>query len=125
MNQIVKVYLKIRDKRTELRKEYTEADGKMRAQQDRLEAEMLRFLSQNEMDSVRTEAGTFYRQEDIKPAAKDWDAFYKWIVEKDAFEALEKRVKKQFITEYMEAHDGELPPGVSVYREYVARVRRT
>ena len=42
----------------------------------------------------------------------------------DAFDALERRIKKTFVSEYMENNGGAIPPGVSVYRQYAVRVRR-
>jgi hypothetical protein len=51
--------------------------------------------------------------------------FYGWIKDNDAFDALERRVKKTFVTEFMETHEGGLPPpGITVSREYVVRVRK-
>lgn len=124
INLLTKAHINIRAARSALSKEFDKADGELKAKQTRLEAEMLRFLQANNTDSVRTESGTFYRQEELTPSASDWDALYSWIAENDAFDALEKRIKKTFVKDYMETNDGAIPPGVSVYREYVVRVRR-
>jgi len=124
MNRLVRAHLAIRDKRKELADQFNAEDKDLREKQDRLEAEMLRFMQDSGSDSVRTDAGTIYRQESVKPAASDWDAFYNWVKEHDAFDALEKRIKATFVKEYMEENDGDTPPGVSVHREHVARVRR-
>lgn len=125
ISTLTKAYVKIRDARGVLKKQYEEEDIKLKAKLERLEAEMLRFLQENNTDSVKTVHGTFYRQEEITPTGADWDALYKWIAQNDAFDALERRIKKGFIKEYMETHEGGVPPGVSVYREYVVRVRRS
>ncbi len=125
ITKLVAVHLKIRDARADLKKAYDEADRVLKVKQERLEGELLRFLQDSNTDSVRTEAGTVFRQEDVTPRAEDWDLFYKWIAATDAFDALERRIKKNFIKEHMAAHEGALPPGVSVYREYVVRVRRS
>jgi hypothetical protein len=50
--------------------------------------------------------------------------FYVWIKDNDAFDALERRVKKSFIATYMEDNKGELPPGISVMQEYTVTIRR-
>ena len=124
LNKLVRVHIKIRDARAKLSEEFKASDAELKANQERIEGELLRTLQEQSVDSMRTEAGTFYRQEEIKPSASDWDAFYKWIAENDAFDALERRVKKDFVKAYMADHEGGLPPGISVHREYVARVRR-
>jgi hypothetical protein len=124
LGKITKAHINIRDARNQLRKQYEEADTELKAAQAKLEGVMLDHLNNHGMESVRTEAGTFYRQEEITPSASDWNALYDWIKDNDAWDALERRIKKTFVKEYQEAHNGGLPPGISVYREYVVRVRR-
>jgi hypothetical protein len=123
--KMVKAYLKLRDARTALKRQFEEQDTALKTKMTRLEAEMLRLLQSTNSDSISTELGIFYRQEEITPTGSDWDAFYKWVATNDAFDALERRIKKTFIKEYMETHEGGIPPGVSVYREYAIRVRRS
>ncbi len=124
LGKLTKAHINIRDARAALKKQFDDSDADLKASQERLEAAMLDHLNKHGMESVRTEAGTFYRQQDIKPSGADWQALYDWIKEHDAWDALERRIKKTFISEYMEAHQGELPPGVNVHREFVIRVRR-
>lgn len=124
LGQVTKAHINIRDARTALRRQYDDEDAKLKEAQEKLEAVMLEHLNSHNMASVRTEAGTFYRQEDITPSAGDWGIFYDWIKDNDAWDALERRIKKTFIKEYQEAHNGGLPPGISVFREFVVRVRR-
>ena len=125
LDQIVRVYVKIRDARAAASKEAKERDAELKDKLSKLEAVLLNHLNETKADSVKTSEGTFYRQEDLIPTGSDWEAFYAWVKENDAFDALERRIKKTFIAEYIEAHDGEIPPGVSVYREHVVRVRRS
>lgn len=124
LGKVARAYINLRDARTKLRKQYDEADADLKAAQTKLETTMLDHLNKHGMDAVRTDAGTFYRQEEITPSASDWNALYEWIKDNDAWDALERRIKKTFIKEFQETHDGGLPPGVSVFREYVVRVRR-
>jgi hypothetical protein len=123
-SQLVKVYIKIRDKRSEIKKAYEAEDKVLKDKLTLLENTMLASLNASGSESVRTEDGTFYRQEEITPNVADWGAFYDYIKANDAFDALERRAKKTFVVDYMEAHEGETPPGVSIFRQYVARVRR-
>ncbi len=124
LNQLTGAHIKVRDARAALKREFEASDGELKAAQEKIEAKMLAFLNDSGTTSAKTDSGTFYKQEDLIPAGADWNAFYGWIVENDAFDALERRIKKTFIKEYIESHDGEVPPGVSVFREYVIRVRR-
>lgn len=125
LDRFAKAYVKLRDARSAAKKVWEEADLALKLKQERLEVEMLKFLNDHQIESMRTAAGTVYRQEEIQPSCADWTALYAWIAENDAFDCLERRVKKTFVKEYMEQHNGERPPGVNVMREYVVRVRRS
>jgi hypothetical protein len=107
----------LREARRQLKKQYEDEDAKFKGGLQKLEAIMLAHLNAANADSVRTENGTFYKQEAITPSASDWQLVYDWIKDNDAWDLLERRVKSTFIKEYQEAHDGALPPGISVYRE--------
>lgn len=123
-SKAVKAYTNLRAARADVRKDFDARDGELKAAQEKIEMYLLNYLNENGMASVKTDNGTFYRQEEIKPSCQDWSAFYAWIKENDAFDALEKRVTKTFVKSYMDDNDGTPPPGVSVYRENVVRVRR-
>lgn len=123
MDKLTRAYLNIRQKRHQIAAAFKEEDDQLKENLSRIETAMLKFLNDSGAQSMATPSGTFYRQEEITPSGSDWDAFYNWVKENDAFDALERRIKKTFIADYQQAHDGDLPPGVSVYREYVARVR--
>lgn len=126
--KLTKAFVAIRDRRAEIKAAFDEEYNSLGLKMDRLAAELLRSLQEQKADSIRTEFGTVFRQEEVKPSCSDWSALDAWEKahpEYSASDILEKRVSKKFITAYMEAHDGAVPPGVSVYREYVARVRRS
>ena len=124
INRLTKAYIKIRDARAALKKDWAAEDEKLKGKLEKIEAELLKFLNETNQTSSKTDAGVVYRQEEITPTGADWNAFYDWVKDNDAFDALERRIKKTFVKEYMETHDGGIPPGVSVYRENVIRVRR-
>lgn len=122
--KLVKIYIKIRDARAAAKREFEAEDKRLKEQQERVGAELLRFLNDNKLENANTAHGVFYKTEDVTPSAADWDTIYKWIVKNNAFDALEKRLKKTFISQYMEENKGEAPPGVNVMKQYVIRVRR-
>ena len=122
--KIVKVYQKIKAEHAEKRKAWEADDASYKAKLEEIENYMLSTLNENGMQSVKTTAGTFYRKEKIIPQGADWDAFYKWVAENDAFDALERRIKATFVSQYMEEHDGAIPPGVNVFRQWVVGVRK-
>lgn len=125
VSRMVKAYVKLRDARTALKREFEEQDSALKAKMEMLDGEFLRLLETTQVESMKTEFGTIYRTEDVIPQAEDWAKFYAYVRENDAFEALEKRITKKHVKEFMEQHDGALPPGVRVFRKFVVNVRRS
>lgn len=117
-----KAYLKVGAARKTLKEEYDVADSKLKAQQDVFGVELMRHLTDSNMDSSTNEFGKFSRKEDLKPSAENWPAIYSWIVENDGWELLHRRLGKTFVEKYAEDNEGALPNGVKVFREYVLHV---
>jgi hypothetical protein len=124
LDKLVRVYLKIRDARAEKTKEYESEDRALKEAQETIQAGLLAHMNETGMKSFKTRHGTVYTSVDVQPTAQDWDAFYAYVAETNSFEALHKRISKEFVSTYMEQHDGDAPPGVSVIRKNVVNVRR-
>jgi hypothetical protein len=123
--RVVQAYNAIRDARTAKRHAWEKEDLLLEEDSNVLKRLMLDLLNRNGASSIKTDNGTAYRSLKTKPSVADWSAFYAWIVEDpERFEALEKRVKATFISQYMEENGDALPPGVNCHREYEVAVRR-
>lgn len=125
LDMIVQAFSAIRDARTAKRQAYEKEDLALEEDQRKLKVLMLELLNATGAKSIATEHGTVYRTEKIKPSAADWTTIYDWIAENpERFELLEKRLKSTFVKDFMEEHEGQVPPGVNVHREYEVSVRR-
>jgi hypothetical protein len=124
LDKVAATYVKIRDKRSEIKKAYEDEDLKLKVQLDAIESFFLETLQALGVESARTKHGTVIKSLAIKPSCEDWSALYAWIAENDAFDALEKRVKRSFIVDYMADNSDELPPGITVLKEWTVSVRR-
>lgn len=122
--KLAKAYVRLREAKQAIERKAEEEAGALKAKMEVIENAMLAFMNENKMDTIATTAGTFYKQLEIKPSASDWDIFYKWIADNNAFEFLERRITRTAVKDYMEANKNKLPPGVSVHKEFVVRVRR-
>ena len=124
IGELIEIYQNISAERRTLKREFEDKDNKLKDDEERIELAILKFLQESNINSVRTDFGTAYRQEDVIPTCADWSVFYDWVRKNDAFDALEKRIKKTYVKEMLE--NGEaLPDGVNVIRKYVVRVRRS
>jgi len=119
-NKLVKIYLKIRDKRAELSKE----DSALEEQQNIIEAELLNICKETGADGLRTEFGTVTRSVKKRFWTSDWSSFYDFVKEHNAIELLEKRVAQSNMATFIEENPDAIPPGLQVDSRYTAVIRR-
>ena len=60
IDKLVKTFIRIRNKRSELSAEFKEADEKLSKQQDKIKFAMLDHCKEQGVDSVKTADGVFY-----------------------------------------------------------------
>jgi len=90
-----------------------------------LEAQLLDLCNQIGADSIKTSVGTVMRNLKERYWSKDWENFYKFVLEHKAVELLERRVHQTNMKSFMSEHLGEgLPPGIDVMREFTVTVRK-
>jgi predicted HNH restriction endonuclease len=122
--KLVTVHQKIKAKYKADQEAWNVKEAKYKGDLEELTNFMQSIMNDEGINSVKTDAGTVFRKAKIIPQASDWGAFYAWVKENDAFDALEKRIKGTFIATYMEENDDALPPGVSVFKKYEVGVRK-
>ena len=119
-NKLVKIYLKIREKRAELSKQ----DSELEEQQGVIEAELLNICKETGADGLRTEFGTVTRSVKKRFWTSDWSSFYDFVKEHNAIELLEKRVSQANMATFLEENPDAVPPGLQVDSRYTAVIRR-
>ena len=124
LDNVVQAYNAIRDARTARRHAWEKVDAALEEEQNTLKVFMLDLLNKNGAQSIKTSAGTVYRSERAKVSGADWGAIWAWAKDNDAMDIFERRLKAKFVTDYMEEHDGVVPPGVNIHREFEVSVRR-
>lgn len=122
--RLVAAHQKLKAKRALNARTAEEIDSMYKEKMERIESRLLVVLRNQGQDSFQAGGCSVYKQVEITPHAADWDTIYRWIVKNDGWEMMEKRLKKTFISEYMEANKQQLPPGVSVVKRFVAKVRK-
>ncbi len=121
---VVAAFVKIRDRRNELKKAWEEQDVGLKQQQEKLELWLLKNLEKLGAESVKTASGTAYKQIKLRASPADFDLAFNWAAEHNAPDLFEKRVSAAFVKTYMEEHNGELPSGIDIFRETVVSIRR-
>lgn len=124
VEKLTKVYLKIRDKRAELKAQFEQEDEKLSKQLDEVKRALLDYCKVQGVESVRTPAGLFYRSTKTRYWTNDWDSMNKFILENSIPEFYEKRLNQTSVKQFLEENPDVLPPGLNVDSEYVITVRK-
>ena len=121
-DKLVKIFTKIRDARRDLKAKFEESDDALKNQIDIISSEIKSRCVASGITGFKTDFGTVSIVETTKVSCADWSAFGDFLKDKDPLVYLENRVKTTAVKEFIETHGGELPPGISIFRESEARV---
>lgn len=120
-DRLVKAYVKIRDKRAELSKQ----DSALEEQQVLIQQELLNICKETGTDGLKTKFGTVSRRLSKRYWTSDWESFYKFIKDNDAFHLLQQRMSDGNISTFLEENPDLHPPGLNADASYVISVRRS
>lgn len=124
VDKLTRTYIRIRDKREELKREFEEQDAALKEQLDTLEAALLDVCKATGTDSLRTEFGTVSRVTKTRYWAADWAKMHEFIMQHEAPFLLEKRVAQKEMEGWLTEHPELVPPGLNTDSRYAVTVRR-
>jgi hypothetical protein len=103
---------------------FTEQENQLKHKLELIEVALHKLLNESGSDNLKiTGLAMAYLTTKVFVSAKDWDAVWKYIEESGNLDLLQRRLAKNAVLEYIEANDGDLPPGVTVTRERAVVVR--
>jgi len=124
VDRLTKAYIKIRDKRSEIRKAYEAEDSVLKEKLETIQSALLDYCKDHNVDSVRTPNGLFYRTTSTRYWTSDWEAMNRFILENELPEFYEKRLNQGVVREFLEENPETVPPGLNTTSEYSIRVRK-
>lgn len=123
--KLAEVYIKIRDRRAQIKEKFEEEDADLRGQLDLLAGKMLDICEAQGADSLRTKVGTIIRKIDTRYWTSDWESFYDFVHDNDAFPLLEKRIHQTNMKQFLEENPDICPMGLQSDSKYSIVVRRS
>lgn len=124
-DKLVAVYVKMRDKRAALLREYEEQDEAIKSQMEMVEAKLLDLCKTVGADSLKTQHGTVIRSVKTRYWTSDWNSMHKFIMENNMPELLEKRISQSTLKQLLDENPDMMPPGVNIDSRYAVTIRRS
>ena len=125
VDKLVSVFIKIRDARDAEKREWEAKEAEYNEQLDLINAELLEICKDANATSIKTKHGTAIRTVKTRYWTNDWEQFYKFMIENNAPELLEKRIQQTHMKEFLEENPDVLPAGLNVDSQYTITVRRS
>lgn len=124
VESIVADYVALRDTISEKEETHKEEIAVLRAQLEELAAALLGVCAEQNIDSMRTPAGTASRRVSSRYWTSDWESMYQFINENRVPWLLEKRISNNMMQQFLEDSPDLTPPGLQADRKFIISVRR-
>ena len=124
VEKLVRVYLKMNAVMTKKRRAYEAEEEALKKKMAAVKSALLQHCKDNNVESVRTTEGLFYRTVKANYWTSDWDSMRKFIVDNKVPELLHERIHQTNMKQFLEENPDLLPPGLNVDSEYTVTVRR-
>lgn len=106
--KLAAVYVKIRDARRELAKK----DEELKEQLDTVADKLREICSEQGASVIRTPHGTISLRNNKHYWTSDWDSFFRFLKEKDAFSLVQHRIHNANMAQFLEENPDLHPPGL-------------
>ena len=124
VEKLVAAYRKLRAAITEETEAHEARLAPLKEKLELVTAELLEFCNTQNVDSLRTAAGTLSRRVQTRYWSTDWDRFYQFVADNDAFHLMEKRIHNGNMKQFLEENPDILPVGLQTDNKYVIQVRK-
>lgn len=124
VEQAVVEYLSARDEKAAIAERHKTELADVNDRLKRLDAFLLGKLQELGVDSVSAAGASVHYVTELQAGIGDKGALMDYIRESGEAELLQTRVSSTVLKEWMAAHDGSTPPGVTARFERVVRVRK-
>ena len=124
-DKMTKAYIKIRARRAELAKTFKAEDDQLAEHLEKLKNALLNYCTDQNVESVRTSEGLFYRSVKTKYWTSDWESMHKFVLEHGVPELLDKRLNQTNMKQFLEENPEVLPQGLNKDMEYAIAVRKS
>ncbi len=125
LENMVNVYLKIRNHLREMQAKFAEEEAKIKEQMATIEEHFLERCKEIGAKNIKTKHGTIIRSVKTTYSTDDWQSFYEYIDEHKLYEVLHQRIHQVNLRTWLEEHPTLVPKGLNVVNSFSITVRRT
>ena len=119
-SELADIYIKMRERIRELEDKVKT----IKEQQAMVADKMLELYNEQDANSLTTTNGTISRRLNSSYWTSDWDSFYNFVKDNDAYHLLEKRIHNGNMKEFLTDNPDAVPMGLQARNQYIISVRK-
>ena len=119
-SELADIYIKMRERIRELEDKVKT----IKEQQAMVADKMLELCNEQDANSLTTTNGTISRRLNSSYWTSDWDSFYNFVKDNDAYHLLEKRIHNGNMKEFLADNTDAVPMGLQARNQYIISVRK-
>lgn len=119
---VVEAYIATRNEIAKRKKEFEQEINELKEIQVKREKWMQAQLDKNNVDSMKSDAGTVFKKVDTAFRVQDWQAFKDWAIANGHESMFKRDVQKTEVVAFMD-ESKELPPGLAMEKMLKINVR--
>ena len=124
IEEMVGVYIEIRTKIEETEERHKAELAKIKEEYDVVSQHLLTICNEQNLDSIKTPAGTVSRRVQSRYWTSDWAHMHQFILDHQAPFLLEQRIHNGNMKQFLEENPDMLPIGLQADRKFVIQVRK-
>tara|TARA_R100000935_G_C2730942_1_gene121936 strand:+ start:83 stop:499 length:417 start_codon:yes stop_codon:yes gene_type:complete len=124
LDKLIRVFIKIRDRRAVNQKEFDTEDDRLKKQQEEIKAALLKHCVAANVSGAKAESGSFARITSTNYWVSDWEAMHTLVRDKAMPELLQKRLSQENLKTYLEENPNATIKGLETNSKYTISVRK-
>ena len=124
VDRLVAAYIKMRDRRAELLRQYEAEDADIKTQMEAVEGKLLDLCKEIGVDTLGSKHGKVMRTVKTRYWTSDWDSLHKFVLQHKMPELLERRISQTTMKQLLEENPDAMPPGLNIDSRYTVTIRR-
>ena len=124
IEEMVGIYIKMRTRIEETEERHKSELEKLKEEYDIVNQHLLGICNEQNLDSIKTPAGTVSRRVSSRYWTSDWAHMHQFILDNQAPFLLEQRIHNGNMKQFLEENPDTLPIGLQADRKFVIQVRK-
>lgn len=121
---VVEAMVQLREKMDENRKTFEKEQKRLKEKYEKGERWLMSHMQEHDLSNMGIRGFSVFTTTTLQAGVGDWDAIKDFILSTGEVDLLQHRITSKAVQQYMEEHNGQVPPGVSTRQKVNVNIRK-